>query len=359
MATPKPEDDSACIERIKRYIRTNGGTLMAMPNVTSVGIGHKQRAGQSKKEIALQFTVTRKLTLQDLRKESIAAIPSAMEFEGEQIVTDVIERQYAATYVRVQLQAKSARKTRQDPICGGISVANVAVTAGTLGAIVKDSASGAPLILSNWHVLHGGTGRVGDDIVQPGPFDDNNIARNKVGQLLRSHLGLAGDCAVSTIEGRKVALDLLELGVTIDSIGKPALGDVIVKSGRTTGVTYGQVSRIEGLFKLNYDGLGERTIGGFEIEPTPDYPAPGNEISKGGDSGSAWLGVDLKSGKIGTTMLGLHFAGSVNASGASEFGIACYAHSVFQKLAIEPYVGVVSGKAAARKKVKPRASKNK
>lgn len=357
MATSKPDDDSECIERIKRYIRTNGSTLMALPNVTSVGIGHKQKAGHSKKEIALQFTVARKLTPQDLRKESIPAIPHSMEFEGEKIVTDVVERQYAPTYVRVQLQAKSARKTRQDPLQGGISVANVAVTAGTLGAIVKDSASGAPLILSNWHVLHGGTGRVGDDIVQPGPFDDNNIARNKVGHLLRSHLGLAGDCAVSTIENRKVALDQLELGVAIDSIGKPALGDLVVKSGRTTGVTYGLVSRIEGLFKLNYDGLGERTIGGFEIEPAPAYPAPGNEISKGGDSGSAWLGVEPRSGKIGTTMLGLHFAGSVKDSGASEFGIACYAHSVFQKLSIEPYLGSVSVKAPSRKKAKPRVSK--
>lgn len=345
-------DDAQHIEHIKRFIRAHGSALMAMPNVTSVGIGHKQKAGKAKKTVALQFTVSRKLTPQDLHKESIPAIPHSMLFEGEQIVTDVVERQYAVTYVRVQLQAKSDRKTRQDPIRGGISVANVAVTAGTLGAIVKDRTSGAPLILSNWHVLHGGTGRVGDDIVQPGPFDDNNIARNKVGQLLRSHLGLAGDCAVSTIEDRKVALDQLELGVAIDSIGKPALGDLIVKSGRTTGVTYGLVSRIEGLFKLNYDGLGEKTIGGFEIEPSPDHPAPGNEISKGGDSGSAWLGVEPRSGKIGTTMLGLHFAGSVKGSGVSEFGIACYAHSVFQKLSIEPYVGPVPAKSPDRKLAK-------
>ena len=353
MATAKHDnDDVQRIDHIKRFIRSHGSALMAMPNVTSVGIGHKQKAGKTKKTVALQFSVSRKLTLQDLRKESIPAIPRSMLFEGEQIVTDVVERQYAVTYVRVQLQPKPARKTRQDPIRGGISVAHVAVSAGTLGAIVRDTASGAALMLSNWHVLSGVTGKVGDVIVQPGPFDDNNTARNRAGQLLRSHLGLAGDCAVASIEGRKVALDQLELGVSIDSIGKPELGDLVVKSGRTTGVTYGLVSRIEGLFKLNYDGLGEKTIGGFEIKPSPDHPAPGNEISKGGDSGSAWLGVEPRSGKIGSTMLGLHFAGSIKGSGVSEFGIACYAHSVFQKLSIEPYVGQVSARAPARKKAK-------
>ena len=70
---------------------------------------------------------------------------------------------------------------------------------------------GAPCILSNWHVLHGANGAVGDATVQPGPFDDNNVAGNFCGNLLRSHLGAAGDCALSRIRTREHERSIFEL----------------------------------------------------------------------------------------------------------------------------------------------------
>lgn len=332
----KGEAPALQIERIKRLIRARGQALLAAPNVTSLGIGYKHVAGARTRELALQFTVERKLAPQGLAAEGIAEIAPVIEFEGVQIPTDVMQRRFEPSYVIVQLEPKSERKTRQDPIRGGISVAHETVSAGTLGAIVRDAATGAPLILSNWHVLSGGVGRPGDTVVQPGPFDDSETAGNKVGRLLRSHLGLAGDCAVATIEQRRVALDQVELPAEIRSVGKPELGDLVVKSGRTTGVTHGLVSRVECVFKLAYADVGEQMIGGFEIEPSPAHPAPEDEISRGGDSGSAWIAVD-PDGAPTNVMLGLHFGG--DAEGApGEIALACYAHSVFQKLEIEPYV---------------------
>jgi endonuclease G, mitochondrial len=324
----------AQIERIKRLIRARGQALVALPNITSIGIGYKHVDGKPTRQLALQFTVQRKLAPQGLATEGIAAIAPTIEFEGVQIPTDIVQRSFEPSYVVVQLEPKSERKTRQDPIRGGISVAHETVTAGTLGAIVRDAATGAPLILSNWHVLSGALGKPGDTIVQPGPFDDSETAGNKVGALLRSHLGLAGDCAVATIEQRKVALDQVELATEIRQVGKPELGDLVIKSGRTTGVTYGMVSRIEGVFKIAYEGIGEQQIGGFEIVPSPAHPAPENEISRGGDSGSAWIAVDAN-GAPTDIMLGLHFAGDAEGS-TDEVALACYAHSVFQKLEIEP-----------------------
>ena len=53
----------------------------------------------------------------------------------------------------------------------------------------------------------------------------------------------------------------------------------------------------------------------------------------GGDSGSAWLAVD-EGGNPTDMMLGLHFGG--NVGGPSEFALACYASSVFEKLEIAP-----------------------
>lgn len=324
----------AGLERIKRLIRAKGEALLNLPNVTGVGVGYKVTDGRRTAQAALQFSVDRKMEPQALAAEGLAVIPAAIEFEGVTIPTDVVQRSYKPSYVVVSPQAKTERKKRIDPVCPGVSIGHVQSTAGTLGAIVIDRGSQAPALLSNWHVLCGASGKVGDAIVQPGPFDDDRVSRNGVGRLLRSHLGVAGDCAIASIEGRRLDPLILALAVQVQAIGKPELGDIVVKSGRTTDVTYGVVTRVDGLFKMPYPGMPTQTIGGFEIEPSPDHPAAGNEISKGGDSGSAWMAVDKKS-QVTSTMLGLHFGGDAEGS-EGEFALACYAHSVFEKLELAP-----------------------
>ena len=75
-------------------------------------------------------------------------------------------------------------------------------------------------------------GKIGDDIVQPGPFDDNRADLNRLGKLVRSHLGHAGDCAVGTIENRGIKPNILDLDIVIEKLGEPDLGDKVIKSGR-------------------------------------------------------------------------------------------------------------------------------
>ncbi len=333
--TPPASPQGSEVERIKRFIRAKGEQMLEHRNVTSLGIGYKEEAGKSGRTLALQFTVERKVALESLEAVHGAPIPASYEFEGMAIPTDVIQRSYKPSYIQVALEAKSPRKSRVDPVLGGVSISHVELSAGTLGAVVQDAASGEVLLLSNWHVLCGATGKEGDTIVQPGPFDDSQVQRNKLGVLRRSHLGLAGDCAVASLAGRKVDTTVLELGVAIESIGKPELGDLVVKSGRTTGVTYGEVTRIETLVKMPYEGMGIVNISGFEIGPSAAHPADGDEISKGGDSGAAWLAANPKTGKPTSVMLGLHFGGDVQGSDG-EFALACSAQAVFQKLEITP-----------------------
>lgn len=328
------------IDRIRRLIRAKGETLLALPKVTSVGIGYKIQGDTKTKTPSLQFSVERKVSLEGLAAEGVSALPTTIEFEGVSIPTDIVERSFRPSYAIVQLKQKTNRKIRLDPVMPGVSISHSSLTAGTLGAIVRDTTSGETVLLSNWHVLHGANGHVGDTTVQPGPYDDNRIASNAVGRLLRSHLGLAGDCAIASVESRRVDATQLELGVAVEHVGKPDLGDVVVKSGRTTGITYGQVSRVDALFKMPYDDMPEQTIGGFEIEPWAERLPKDGEISKGGDSGSAWMAVDAK-GKSTTTMLGLHFGGDAEGSDG-EFALACYAHSVFEKLEIEPLTNSAS-----------------
>ena len=212
-------------------------------------------------------------------------------------------------------------------------MANNRSSAGTIGCVVYDRQTGIPHILSNWHVLHGNSGVLDDDVSQPGPFDDNRIELNRLGKLVRSHLGPAGDCAIASIEGRSFVPEILDLGVSVEELGEPELGDKVIKSGRTTNVTHGKVNRIHTIVKLNYGGdVGEQMIGGFEIVPDENNLPDDGEISKGGDSGSCWL-FKAANGKTTKIMAGLHFAGE-SRSNPNEYAIACYPRSVFEKLDI-------------------------
>ena len=197
--------------------------------------------------------------------------------------------------------------------------------------------SGKPHLLSNWHVLQGANGSIGDDIVQPGPYDNGDLAANQIGRLARSHLGLAGDCAIATVEHRRFSDEVLELNVVPTRAAKAELGDRVVKSGRTTGVTYGMVSRVGVVVNLDYGGsVGVQRIGGFEVHPNPAKPPATGEISAPGDSGSVWLiDADVADRDSGSdVVVGLHFAGEVDPDPAAEHALACNIHSVLQKLEV-------------------------
>ncbi|MEU4745163.1 DNA/RNA non-specific endonuclease [Actinosynnema sp. NPDC023658] len=325
---------------LRRFVRTKGADYLRDPNVSSIGIGYRVTGGRPTDELAIQFTVRQKAEPEALRELGTALLPATIEVDGVAVPTDVLQRDYHVDFRVVEAAASDVRKTRVDPVVPGVSVGHVRVSAGTVGCVVYDRDDGTPYVLSNWHVLHGPTGALGEDVVQPGVHDDNRTDRNRLGRLVRSHLGAAGDCAVATVEHRGFAPDVLDLGVRLDALGEPELGDKVVKSGRTTGVTHGVVRRVDTLVKIDYGpGVGQRQIGCFEIGPDPARPAPDGEISMGGDSGSAWV-FKAANGRAGRTMAGLHFAGEAGGD-ADEHALACLPGSVFEKLGItlSPPVG--------------------
>jgi endonuclease G, mitochondrial len=328
------KDESAKLtKQLRDFVRSRGSEYLKDPNITSVGIGYKKKTGKPTKEIAIQFTVEQKAEPEQLERLNTTLIPKSINIGGVEVPTDVIQRKFAVEYRLVAETQASDRKRRIDPIFPGVSVANVRESAGTIGCIVYDRTNGTPYILSNWHVLHGPEGVIGDEIVQPGPHDDNRMHLNHLGKLVRSHLGHAGDCAVATIEDREFRPSIMELKVVMEKLGDPELGDRVVKSGRTTGVTHGIVSRIHVITKIDYGGsTGEQEVGGFEIELDPDMPPDNGEVSMGGDSGSVWL-FKSDTGKPTNIIAGLHFAGE-GPSDPNEHAIACYSKSVFEKLEI-------------------------
>ena len=206
------------------------------------------------------------------------------------------------------VSARSLGETgRVRPLRPGVSVANVDVTAGTLGAFVADpAAGGSTFVLSNWHVLAGSAQAApGDVVVQPGPADGGRAARDRIGTLARWSPLVAG-------EPHRVdaAIALLDDGVETDPtypVGRvttttaPRGGEQVAKVGRTTSLTHGRVSAIElDDVLVGYgDDLGVLSFDGqVEVESTGDGP-----FSRGGDSGALVYRED-------GVALGLLFAGS-------------------------------------------------
>ncbi|MEU3620114.1 DNA/RNA non-specific endonuclease [Streptomyces sp. NPDC006872] len=324
------------IGSLRRYIRARGPEWLEDSNITSVGIGRKETGDRQSRQVALQFTVASKVRPEELEALGTSLIPETITVDDVEVPTDVIQRTYTPNFRTVDEVESPLRKRRLNPIEPGVSVGVNAEPpeSGTIGCIVFDKADGTPYVLSNWHVLHGHNGELGSEVVQPGPHDDNRVRRNRLGVLKRSHLGVAGDCAVATIEDRGFVQEIFELGVAPRTLGEPELDDRVIKSGRTTGITHGIVRRIDTVAKINYGGqVGVKTIGCFEVGPDANHPPDDGEISRSGDSGAVWMFKQNGSRGPVAVMAGLHFAGEGQGD-PDEHALACLSTSVFEKLEI-------------------------
>src|SRR5262245_54595248 len=147
------------MEALKNFVRKEASVYLKRPNVTSIGIGYKQKDGKPTKELSIQFTVGRKVAPEALETIGAAELPKAFTIDGVEVPTDVIERRFE-THLRevkmeVKLEAASPRKSVVDPIAPGVSIGHPSISAGTAGCVVYDMATGTPYVLSNWHVLQG------------------------------------------------------------------------------------------------------------------------------------------------------------------------------------------------------------
>jgi endonuclease G len=330
---------------MEKILRNRGQSLLKLPNVRSVGIGYKKVKGKATPQLCIQFSVDRKFSgLAAIKKIGSRRIPKFLiDEKGKRVPTDILERSFRASFTEItpkmpgqalpaSNKPSDVRRKAQSPVFPGISIGNSDGTAGTLGAIVYDLQTGTPYLLSNWHVLQGPYGKIGDDVAQPGPYDSSEVDKNRIGALVRSHIGIAGDCALASIEGREFANDFFELGYGPSAIATVDLGDSVVKSGRTSGVTYGIVSRTKVTIKMEYGGdVGEVLVSGFEIEPDPENPPANGEVSMDGDSGSLWL-VDHPDRK--GIAVGLHLASEAGSNPVSEHAIACHIDKVLDKLEV-------------------------
>ncbi len=141
---------------------------------------------------------------------------------------------------------------------------------GTLGSLVED-ASGIQYILSNNHILaRTNQAPLGEEIIQPGLIDQNPVcaqdANDVVATLsdfseIRFLKGRGGkgptnqvDAAIARVEANAVSTDgsILDIGTVSANTVSPFVGQSVKKSGRTTGLTLGQVAAVDVTVDVGY-----------------------------------------------------------------------------------------------------------
>ena len=315
-------------DEITEVKEVSKGNLMAMQNVVGVGVGYQEKSGQQTGEYALVVMVSQKLPLAALAPHAV--LPKNVS--GVNI--DVVEVG--------ELRALQSRTSRWRPAPGGVSIGHYKITAGTLGAVVRDRSSGERLILSNNHVIaNSNDADPGDLILQPGPIDGGSSADDTIATLERfcpidfgtepgscdiadtyARFGnifagwLGSKHRLNTLKSDPLAVNLVDAAVAkpnddselleeildignIEGTTSAFLGLSVRKSGRTTRFTTGQVNLINATVEINYGGDRKAR---FENQLVT------GPMSQGGDSGSLVVAGDS------LQVVGLLFAGSAQST---------------------------------------------
>lgn len=313
---------------LKRGIPPLFQELSGDDNIIGIGQGHKWIRGENSGQKATIVLVRKKLAKDNLMRSTL--IPQRINNRP----TDVIEVG--------DIRLFNDRTEFMRPARPGVSIGHYKVSAGTLGAIVKDRTTGETLILSNNHVLANSSdgtddrAAIGDIILQPGSIDSNNeqadatigylqrfvplnrrvstsqcpIAKlfettlNKCIAILRPNYQVRVlrendavnivDCAVAKpVSEAAISQNILGLG-QVAGVKEPEIGLEIKKSGRSSGITSS--------FILATDVTVRVDVGNKEFGIFTDQILAG-PMSVPGDSGSLILTED-------NYAIGLLFAGS-------------------------------------------------
>lgn len=295
--------------------------ILQKRNVVTVGLGNKQVGGNDTGRMALVVGVKQKLPLSLLATEDV--IPA--QVKG--LDTDVIE----VGEIKL-LNQEPDRKKKWRPAPGGVSIGHYQITAGTLGCLVyKDR---RPMILSNNHVLANlNEAQIADPILQPGAYDggtplDSEIA--KLWEFIEIKILGPSNCSIAKAianiinfwarlfsrRTRLIPVIGFETNLVDCAIAKPnqdgdikstilgvgsiigeaeaVVGMKVKKSGRSSGLTYGEIKQVNVTANVN--------VGDSRMALFTDQFAMG-AMSEPGDSGSVILTEDNR-------CVGLLFAGS-------------------------------------------------
>jgi hypothetical protein len=280
------------------------------PNVVGGAFGRRILHDEAQDTPAVIIYVARKESEDRLRPSHV--LPRSVEAQGQTVAVDVVETGFFYAHHYDQ---------RERPAPLGVSIGHFAITAGTLGCLVRDRTDGELCILSNNHVLaNENDARTGDAIYQPGP-SDGGTTEDRIGELKRfvpmsfesgtNHVdaaiarvideatvadhfknvdyrpsperravGLlfAGSCSRTTMN----PIDRVLADLNVELTGGPGstttvqVTDAVDKIGRTTEYSNAAINEIDGETWVNYD-----TGRAYFVDQLM-----AGAMSAGGDSGS-------------------------------------------------------------------------
>ena len=262
------------------------GNLMRIPDVVGTGVG----IGPDGLPAIKVFTA----------RHGVPGIPEMLEF---------IPVHVEVTGMVVALGETTARY-RPAPI--GVSTGHPAITAGTISARVKDAA-GNVYALSNNHVYaNQNNANIGDNVLQPGPYDGGIDPADKIGVLHDFEPIDFTFSGVNYIDAAIALSSTVDLGNSTlpDGYGtpssvtqEPSIGLSVQKYGRTTSLTQGTVSAINVYVEVCYAQIWRFCIQSAYFYDQIQISPSG--FSGGGDSGSLIVTNDANKNPVG-----LLFAGS-------------------------------------------------
>ncbi|MDX1577115.1 MAG: hypothetical protein R3266_01470 [Gemmatimonadota bacterium] len=179
------------------------------------------------------------------------------------------------------------------PVPMGVSTGHLNSTAGTIGAVVTDGRQ--TYALSNWHVyVPGGRARVGDVLLQPGPYDGGLAPGDVIGTLADFEPVKLSLFANNRIDAAIALTDQVAPRTPSDGYGSPRSetmaakpGLAVKKYGRTTGFTVGRVDAVNASINVNYGSAGSQ-VARFNGQVVLCC-----DMSQGGDSGSLIVAHDV------------------------------------------------------------------
>lgn len=270
--------------------------LQATGSIQGVAIGLGDEAGAQGMSAATEPGLPA-LTLYVAEPTSVEHVKSVLvESMG---VTAAGSRDVPMNVVVTGVIDAQPHRFRIRPAPGGVSVAHLRVTAGTIGCLsVGRSAprNSRLMILSNNHVLANSNNAVfGDCVCQPGPADGGRCPNDQIAILERFvPINFSGganfvDCATAWCWPDRVRRELVFLSGGAPAFFRisnapvaPSLGMAVGKSGRTTQVTSGRITGVGATVSVNY---GAGRVGLFRDQIA--IRAASGDFSAGGDSGSS------------------------------------------------------------------------
>lgn len=268
------------LEHVKAVQERNAERLIAIQDIEGTAVGLNQNG-----DLAVKVFTARR---------GVAGIPKTLEgVPVEVVVTGKI-------YARLDPWDRFPR-----PVPTGVSTGHPDITAGTIGCRVVDG-GGNVYALSNNHVYaNENRASIGDNVLQPGKYDGGINPVDKIGTLYDFEPIVLGWTGLNNIDAAiaETTTSLLGNSTPSDGYGTPSSttadaypGQIVKKYGRTTKLTEGEVTGINGIFLIRYSRSFAIFYDQISIEP--------GDFSDGGDSGS------LIVTKLGNYPVGLLFAGS-------------------------------------------------